>query len=92
MKIIKKKEKTSEFKIINSMKKAFWESIPCICQKDNIRKSHPIQMCEYCRSKICWDSVPKKSWIVKDAKGKEREISLITLIRGQYDDVIGWNF
>ena len=90
--IKKKKEKIQEFEIKNTMKKALWESIPCICNKDNINKSHPIQNCEACRCKICWDSVPKESFTVKDDKGKDKIINKIELVRGKYEDILGWKF
>jgi hypothetical protein len=86
----KKKEKTQEFEIINTMKKAFWESIPCICNKDDMIKSYPMKNCEACRCKICWDSVPKESFIVKDEKGKNKTINKIELVRGKHEDIIGW--
>jgi hypothetical protein len=55
-------------------------------------KSHPMQSCEACRCKICWDSVPQKSFIVKDEKGKDKIINEIKLVRGKNEDVIGWEF
>jgi len=87
-----KQEKKQEFEIENSMKKALWESIPCICKKDDVMKSHPIQTCESCRCQIAWDSVPQKSFIVKDEKGKDKTINKIKLIRGKFEDVIAWSF
>jgi len=89
---LKKKKKIQEFQIINSMKKALWESIPCKCQKDDVMKSHPIQNCEACRCRICWNSVPQKSFIVKDEKGKDKTINKIKLVRGKHEDIIGWSF
>ena len=85
-------EKKKSFEIENSKKIALWESIPCICQKDNVMKSHPIQTCEACRCKINWDSVPQKAWSVKDEKGNDRTINKIKLVRGKYEDIIGWEF
>tara|TARA_R110000787_G_scaffold172079_1_gene284756 strand:- start:1616 stop:1900 length:285 start_codon:yes stop_codon:yes gene_type:complete len=92
---LRKKEKENkkiQFKINNSIKQALWESIPCICEKNNVMKSHPMQSCEACRCKICWDSVPQKSFIVKDEKGKDKIINEIKLVRGKNEDVIGWEF
>tara|TARA_R110002051_G_scaffold291179_1_gene355049 strand:+ start:263 stop:538 length:276 start_codon:yes stop_codon:yes gene_type:complete len=87
-----KTEKKKQFEIENSKDVALWESIPCICQKDNVMKSHPIQTCESCKCKIAWDSVPQKSFIVKDEKGKDKTINKIKLIRGKFEDVIAWSF
>jgi hypothetical protein len=85
-------EKKKQFEIINTMKKALWESIPCICKKNDIMKTHPIQTCEACRCRTAWDSVPQKSWTVKDSKGKDITINKITLVRGKNEDVVGWTW
>lgn len=87
-----KTEKKIPFEIENSKDVALWESIPCICEKNNVMKSHPIQTCEACRCKIAWDSVPQKSWIIKDEKGNDRTINKIKLVRGKHEDIIGWEF
>tara|TARA_R110002051_G_scaffold14442_2_gene46752 strand:+ start:326 stop:583 length:258 start_codon:yes stop_codon:yes gene_type:complete len=82
----------TKLKINNTRLKALWESIPCICHKESIIESHPIINCEFCRCEIAWNSVPQKSWIVKDHKGKDKTIKEITLKRGKNEDVIGWEF
>ena len=79
-----------KFKINNSKSKALWESIPCICNKGTVMEEHPIKPCEFCRCEIAWKSVPQKEFTVKDQKGKDRIIDQITLVRGKFDDVIGW--
>jgi hypothetical protein len=76
--------------IENSMKKALWEKMPCTCKKGIVMEEHPIKNCHYCRCKIAWDSVPKKSFTIKDSKGKDQTVNKITLIRGKYEDIIGW--
>ena len=85
MEIRKKKNPNKEFKIINSMKKALWESIPCTCKKEDIMKSHPIETCEFCRCEIAWESVPQESFKLGD-----KQINSITLVRGKHQDIIGW--
>ena len=83
-------EKKKEFEIENSKDVALWESIPCICEKNNVMKSHPIQTCEHCRCQIAWDSVPQKAWSVKDHEGKNHIINKIKLVRGKNEDIIAW--
>ena len=83
-------EKKIPFEIENSMEVALWESIPCICKKDDVMKSHPIQTCEACRCRTAWNSVPQKAWSVKDHKGKDHIINKIKLVRGKHEDVIAW--
>ena len=86
------KLKKEKFQIENSKKIALWESIPCICNKDDVMKSHPIQNCEACRCQITWNSVPQQSFIVKDEKGNDKTINKIKLVRGKNEDIIGWEF
>ncbi len=88
-------------KINNSLDEARWEKIPCHCNKDDIEKCYPLMKCEHCRCQECWDSVPQEDFevqelIIKDDKPtgetKTRTVSEITLVRGRYEDVIGWEF
>ena len=85
--MLKLKKEKKQFQIINSMKKntALWESIPCICKKDDIMQSHPIKTCEFCRCEIAWQSVPKESFKLGD-----KQINSITLVRGRHQDIMGW--
>jgi hypothetical protein len=76
--------------IENSKKKALWEKIPCTCKKGIVMEEHPIKQCEFCRCEIAWNSVPKKSFTIKDSKGKEHTVNKIKLVRGKFEDVIGW--
>ena len=75
----------TKFHIINSKKKALWESMPCTCKKGDIMLSHPIKICEHCRCEIAWKSVPQESF-----KLGNKQINEITLVRGRYEDIIGW--
>ena len=88
-------------KINNSLDIALWEKIPCHCKKDDIEKSYPISECVHCKSQDCWDSVPQKDFTIKeydyDEEGNvtgnhDKVINEITLVRGKFEDVIGWNF
>ena len=79
------KRKTKEFKINNLKKIALWESLTCTCKKNNVMESHPVKKCEFCRCKICWDSVPRKSF-----QDNGRTVNEITLVRGSFEDIIGW--
>ena len=81
-----------KFKIKNSIDQALWEKIPCTCNKGTVMEEHPIKPCQFCRCQIPWLSVPQKSFIVKDKKGKDRKINEIKLIRGRYEDIIAWEF
>lgn len=79
-------------KINGLIKKALYENIKCICTKGDITKSYPLIKCDNCNFKKAWDSVPQKDFIVKDEKGKEQKVNEIFLVRGNLDEVIGWNW
>ena len=81
-----------KFKINNSREKALWESIPCSCKKGVVMEEHPIKPCEFCRCEIAWKSVPQKQFTVKDDDGKDKTINQIKLVRGKFEDVIGWEY
>ena len=84
-------------KINNSLDVARWEKLTCKCNHDDIEQCYPISKCEHCRCQQCWDSVPKENFTVntfdKDGKKKgTKTIKEITLVRGSFEDVIGWQF
>tara|TARA_R110000803_G_scaffold111161_1_gene179587 strand:+ start:167 stop:436 length:270 start_codon:yes stop_codon:yes gene_type:complete len=88
-------------KINGLIKKALWESMPCLCVKGDIVKSFPLTKCEHCRCQQCFDSVPKEDFKVNndiiDSNGKVTKkqtkiIKEVTLVRGSIEDVIGWTF
>jgi|TARA_R110000823_G_C15728230_1_gene479450 hypothetical protein len=81
-----------KFKINNSKDLALWQKIPCTCNKGSVIKEHPIQPCEFCRCEIAWKSVPQRSFIVKDQKGKDKTINEISLKRGKHEDIQGWSW
>jgi hypothetical protein len=84
-------------KINGLIKKARWESIPCECGGSDI-DSFPIKDCLHCKFDECWQSVPKKDFIInelnlKTNKVSERKIKEITLVRGnRFQDVVGWTW
>tara|TARA_B110000263_G_C15055367_1_gene394921 strand:+ start:247 stop:519 length:273 start_codon:yes stop_codon:yes gene_type:complete len=89
-------------KINNSKPKgvALWESIKCCCGV-GVVNSFPLVECSHCRFQKCWDSVPQKNFTVnndiidkngKITKKQNKTVSEITLVRGSFDDVIGWTF
>jgi hypothetical protein len=53
-------------------------------------EEHPMKDCQFCKFEICWKSVPQKEFTVKDMKGEDRKVTQINLIRGRFEDVIGW--
>jgi hypothetical protein len=71
--------------------KILWKKIPCICKKGIVMESYPMVNCLNCRYQQCEDSIPRESFKIKDHKGKVKEITSITLVRGTHDDVMGWN-
>jgi hypothetical protein len=88
-------------KIIGLKKKALWESIPCICIKGDVAKSYPLIKCNSCKFTAQWESVPKKDFTVnddiKDKNGKvtkkqTKTVKEITLVRGSFEDVVGWKW
>ena len=87
-------------KINNSLTKAKWESLICQCGKE-IMDSFPIKECLHCKFEQCWKSVPQKDFKVNDdiidkngkvTKKQTRTVKEITLVRGKFEDVIGWTF
>mgnify|MGYP003678073618 CR=1 FL=1 len=90
---------------INNLKddnKIIWKKMSCTCNKDNVMQSHPVKICLNCKYQICEDSMPRESFKVnqhvvdKDGKptGKliQKEITMITIVRGSHDDIQGWVF
>jgi hypothetical protein len=79
-------------KINGLKKKALWEDIKCCCIKGDIEHTYPLSECKHCKFMECWLSVPHKDFIVKDEKGKDHKVKEINLIRGSFEDIIGWSF
>jgi hypothetical protein len=88
-------------KIKGLIKKAKWEHIECCCVKGDISKSFPLINCDSCKYQRCWDSVPQKDFKVNDdiidkngkvTKKQTKTVKEITLIRGSFEDVIGWTY
>ena len=87
---------------INGLKKhALWENIKCCCIQGDIEHSYPLLKCDSCKFTECWQSVPQKDFKINDDKydksGKvikkqTRIVKEITLVRGSFDDIIGWEF
>jgi hypothetical protein len=87
---------------INGLKKvALWENIKCKCHQSDISLKYPLIDCKHCKFKQCWDSVPQKDFKVNDdiidkngkvTKKQTKIIKEITLVRGSFEDVIGWTF
>jgi hypothetical protein len=88
---------------INGLKeKALWEDIPCCCTKGDITHSYPLTKCDSCKFRKAWQSVPQKDFTVNDdiidiktdkiIKKQTRTVQEITLVRGSFEDVIGWTF
>tara|TARA_R110000796_G_scaffold243490_1_gene366070 strand:- start:288 stop:557 length:270 start_codon:yes stop_codon:yes gene_type:complete len=88
-------------KINGLIKKALWENIECCCTKGNITNSYPLIKCDSCKFTECWKSVPKKDFTVNDdiidksgkvTKKQTRIVKEITLVRGSFEDVVGWKW
>ena len=88
-------------KINGLIKKALYENIKCICTKGDITKSYPLIKCDSCKFTEAWKSVPQKDFTVNDdiidkngkvTKKQTRTVKEITLVRGSFEDVIGWTF
>tara|TARA_R110000803_G_scaffold142408_1_gene208700 strand:+ start:462 stop:731 length:270 start_codon:yes stop_codon:yes gene_type:complete len=88
-------------KINGLIKKALYENIKCICTKGDITKSYPLTKCDSCKFTKCWESVPQKDFTVNDdlldedgtiIKKRTKTVKEITLVRGSFEDVIGWTF
>ena len=88
-------------KINGLKKKALWENINCCCIKGDIEHTYPLSECKHCKFTECWQSVPKKDFKVNDdiidkngkiTKKQTKIIKEITLVRGSFEDVIGWTF
>jgi hypothetical protein len=89
-------------KINGLKKKALWENIKCCCIKGDIEHTYPLSECKHCKFTECWQSVPKKDFTVNDdiidiktgkvTKKQTRIVKEITLVRGSFEDVIGWTF
>lgn len=92
----KQKEKSHKMKINGLIDVALWENIPCKCNHDLIEKQYPLIECMHCKCKQAWDSVPQEHFKINNVeKGKKTgttTIKEITLVRGRYEDVIGWRF
>ena len=88
-------------KINGLKKKALWENIKCCCIKGDIEHTYPLSECKHCKFTECWQSVPKKDFTVNDdirdkngkvTKKQTKTVKEITLVRGSFEDVIGWTF
>ena len=84
-------------KINGLIKKALWENIKCCCTKGDITKSYPLTKCDHCKFNECWESVPQKDFKINefDTKGKKtgtKTVKEITLVRGSFEDVVGWTW
>jgi len=88
-------------KINGLKKKALWENIKCCCIKGDIEHTYPLSECKHCKFMECWQSVPQKDFKVnndivdkngKITKKQTRTIKEITLVRGSFQDVVGWTW
>ena len=88
-------------KINGLKKKALWENIKCCCIKGDVEHTYPLSECNHCKFMECWQSVPKKDFTIiepimdKDGKIKKhqtRTVKEITLVRGSFEDVVGWKW
>jgi len=88
-------------KINGLKKKALWENIKCCCIKGDIEHTYPLSECKHCKFTECWQSVPKKDFTVNDdiidksgkvTKKQTRIVKEITLVRGSFEDVVGWKW
>jgi hypothetical protein len=88
-------------KINGLKKKALWENIKCCCIKGDIEHTYPLSECKHCKFMESWQSVPQKDFTVNDdiidkngkvTKKQTRTVKEITLVRGSFEDVIGWKF
>ncbi len=88
-------------KINGLKKKALWENIKCCCIKGDIQHTYPLSKCDHCKFDECWQSVPKKDFTIiepimdKDGKIKKHQtitVKEITLVRGSFEDVVGWKW
>tara|TARA_R110000751_G_scaffold52003_1_gene113564 strand:+ start:142 stop:414 length:273 start_codon:yes stop_codon:yes gene_type:complete len=86
-------------KINGLIKKALYENIKCICHKSDIELKYPLIDCKSCKFQKCWESVPKQNFEanddIRDKNGKvtkkqTKTVKEITLVRGSFEDVIGW--
>ena len=87
-------------KINGLIKKARWENIPCYCGTE-VMDSYPIKECLHCKFDQCWKSVPQKDFTVNDdiidkngkvTKKQTKTVKEITLVRGSFEDVVGWTW
>ena len=89
-------------KINGLKKKALWENIKCCCIKGDVEHTYPLSECKHCKFTECWQSVPKKDFKVSDdivdiktgkiIKKQTKTIKEITLVRGSFEDVVGWTW
>tara|TARA_R110000744_G_scaffold124108_1_gene229525 strand:+ start:94 stop:363 length:270 start_codon:yes stop_codon:yes gene_type:complete len=88
-------------KINGLIKKALYENIKCKCHKSDIALKYPLVNCDSCKFKARWDSVPQKDFTVNDdiidkngkiTKKQTKIIKEITLVRGSFEDVVGWTW
>ena len=84
---LKKKKKEIKFKINNLLDSPKYEKLKCKCDNTDIEKQYPILNCLSCKFKENWESVPKESF---NHLGKT--INEIELVRGKFEDVLGWKF
>lgn len=91
-----------KLKINNSLDVALWEKITCKCNHSSVETEYPISECLHCKCQEAWESVPQEDFTVMQPDLDENNNALetthsktvneITLIRGKYEDVIGWRF
>jgi hypothetical protein len=89
-------------KINGLKKKALWENIKCCCIKGDIEHTYPLSKCDHCKFTECWKSVPQKDFTVNDdivdiktgkiIKKQTKTVKEITLVRGSFEDVVGWTW
>jgi len=88
-------------KINGLKKKALWENIQCCCIEGDIEHSYPLSECKHCKFMEAWKSVPQKDFKVNNdirdkngnvTKKQTKTIKEITLVRGSFEDVVGWTW
>jgi len=80
---------------INNLKddtQILWKKMTCTCKKGIVMEEHPVKPCLHCKYTIQQNSMPRKSFIIKDAKGKDKVINEISIKRGSHDEVVAWEF
>lgn len=68
-------------------KPKFFESMPHGHDKDIFNPD-----CKVCKAERAEKSIPKKDFTIKDPLGIDFKVTKVTLLRGRYDDCIGWSY